>query len=242
MVKRVVQNELHVGRLLESDILLVDPTHSLHISRKHATINWADEGGETQFYIRDNGSSNGTYVDNEKLEKGKPKKLVDGSTIEFGTCFCGSRRVALFTYKFYKNGYSAKELRETCVNDADMFQDLTCPICMELVAGAHSLACGHVFCGACIFQWWQHKKVCPKCRDDSGVLVENPIVDSFVRNKYLQSLSFRDVKRRRENLLMLRLNKRTGVWKTNHASTSDGAARRTIRNRFPRWLSDYLSG
>ncbi|KAK3234522.1 hypothetical protein CYMTET_55073 [Cymbomonas tetramitiformis] len=234
IVESAVKKEIHIGRLLGNDILLVDPTHPLHVSRKHATITWSNEGDETRFYISDNGSSNGTYVDGEKLEKGNPRQIVDGSSIDFGTCYAGSRRVSLFTYKFYKNGYSAKDLRETSVNDADMFQDLTCPICMELIAGAHSLACGHVFCGACIFKWWHNKKVCPQCRDDRGVLVENPIVDNFVRNKYLTGLSSREVKRRRENLLLLRLNKRTGIWKTNHVG-------RTTQNRLPQWLSRYLN-
>ena len=44
-------------------------------------------------------------------------------------------------------------------------EELTCPICQELVVAAYSLyPCGHIFCGVCIAGWLVNKQDCPNCR------------------------------------------------------------------------------
>ncbi|XP_059826804.1 zinc finger protein RFP-like isoform X2 [Hypanus sabinus] len=50
---------------------------------------------------------------------------------------------------------------------ANLVQELTCPICLEVFADPVFLECGHHFCGACISQVWGRVSgdvSCPQCR------------------------------------------------------------------------------
>lgn len=64
---------LVVGRALNSDIPILDPT----ISRRHAEIRWDDEG----IIVRDLGSSNGTFVNGQKVDRGA---VAIGDVLMFG--------------------------------------------------------------------------------------------------------------------------------------------------------------
>ena len=64
-----------IGAYPENDIYLADKS----VSRKHAAIK-TDEG--KRYEIRDFGSSNGLYINNEKVDR---KFLRDGDLIRFGT-------------------------------------------------------------------------------------------------------------------------------------------------------------
>lgn len=64
-----------IGSYPENDIYLADKA----VSRKHAAIK-TDEG--KRYEIRDFGSANGLYINNEKIER---KFLKDGDLIRFGT-------------------------------------------------------------------------------------------------------------------------------------------------------------
>ena len=64
-----------IGSYPENDIFLADKS----VSRKHAAIK-TDEG--KRYEIRDFGSSNGLYINNEKIQR---KFLKDGDLIRFGT-------------------------------------------------------------------------------------------------------------------------------------------------------------
>ncbi len=50
-------------------------------SRPHAIVHWSNG----RWLLRDLGSSNGTYVGNERLKPGCPKELREGITLSFGT-------------------------------------------------------------------------------------------------------------------------------------------------------------
>ncbi|XP_062903523.1 zinc-binding protein A33-like [Mobula hypostoma] len=50
---------------------------------------------------------------------------------------------------------------------ANLVQDLTCPICLEVFTDPVSLECGHHFCATCISQVWERVSgdvSCPQCR------------------------------------------------------------------------------
>lgn len=57
------------------DIFLSDPS----VSRIHASL---EKSGE-DWYLRDRGSTNGTFLDGVRLEEGEKKKLLDGAEISF---------------------------------------------------------------------------------------------------------------------------------------------------------------
>jgi ABC-type multidrug transport system ATPase subunit/pSer/pThr/pTyr-binding forkhead associated (FHA) protein len=72
------RRELRIGRSPENDLTLNYPT----ISRFHARISQVGSG--MQYAIEDLGSSNGTAVNDEVIEPGKPHPLHPGNTIRIG--------------------------------------------------------------------------------------------------------------------------------------------------------------
>jgi len=63
----VSKANITIGRNSERDCVV----RSLHVSRLHATLFWQDN----KFYIMDNGSQNGVYVDNQPIQPNTPKPL-----------------------------------------------------------------------------------------------------------------------------------------------------------------------
>ena len=63
-----------VGRSTESDVFLDDVT----VSRKHATF---ERRGSSEWFVRDAGSLNGTYVNGEQVDE---TKLAPGDIVQIG--------------------------------------------------------------------------------------------------------------------------------------------------------------
>lgn len=68
--------DLTVGRLPDCDLVLDHPS----VSKRHAVLVWDDEMG--QCLVKDLGSRNGTYVNDEKLTG--DATLRDGDVVSFG--------------------------------------------------------------------------------------------------------------------------------------------------------------
>jgi pSer/pThr/pTyr-binding forkhead associated (FHA) protein len=68
-----VNGDTTIGRRQDSDIFLDDIT----VSRKHAILLHQDDG----YYIQDQGSLNGTYVNRARVET---QKLADGDQLQIG--------------------------------------------------------------------------------------------------------------------------------------------------------------
>ena len=77
------QQRVVIGRGAGADVRLPHPT----ISKLHATIE--QRGGET--FLADNGSTNGTLVNESLLVPDRPKPLRDGDRIEVGCCLLSVR-------------------------------------------------------------------------------------------------------------------------------------------------------
>jgi pSer/pThr/pTyr-binding forkhead associated (FHA) protein len=63
----ITKGNITMGRSPEHDCVVQSP----HVSRLHATLFWQRES----FYIMDNGSQNGVYVDNELIQPNAPRVL-----------------------------------------------------------------------------------------------------------------------------------------------------------------------
>ena len=68
------QDSTTVGRSPESEVFLDDVT----VSRKHATF---ERRGSAEWFVRDGGSLNGTYVNRRRVERAK---LEDGDEVQIG--------------------------------------------------------------------------------------------------------------------------------------------------------------
>lgn len=76
----LAQQGLIVGRNNDSDIVLNTDVLPLLISRKHARLSVVGHA----LLLQDEGSTNGTYVDEGRLGPNDSKELVNGNVISFG--------------------------------------------------------------------------------------------------------------------------------------------------------------
>ena len=73
----VTSEGVTIGRSPENSIFLDDVT----VSRKHASIELANDGAVPTFSFKDSGSLNGSYINNESITE---KKLIAGDEIQIG--------------------------------------------------------------------------------------------------------------------------------------------------------------
>lgn len=62
----------------------------------------------------------------------------------------------------------------------DMQKCLTCGICKSLVASSLVLSCGHMFCGACLFDFVNERCSCPTCQVGDSPLFEWPVMSASI--------------------------------------------------------------
>lgn len=74
---RIEGPETTLGRSAENTHQFHDPT----VSRRHACLSYDEDGGA---WLVDQGSSNGTYLDNKRLVPGSPVRIEDGARIQLG--------------------------------------------------------------------------------------------------------------------------------------------------------------
>ena len=80
-------SELKIGRDPACEVRF-DPMSDTEVSRHHASIQWVD-GEEREYSIVDLLSSNGTFVNNVRVENSQP--LKSGDLLEFGRGGPGAR-------------------------------------------------------------------------------------------------------------------------------------------------------
>ena len=71
-------SRLSVGRTRESDLSIDD----ISVSKIHASLTLSPEGN---ILIADTGSTNGTFVNNERIPYGKAREIRNGDALRFGT-------------------------------------------------------------------------------------------------------------------------------------------------------------
>jgi len=75
--KPETENTLSIGRTADSDIVISSPT----LSRIHAIFTWTQVGSVYHLRVRDNDSTNGTFVNGERIQE---TFLRDGDRIDLG--------------------------------------------------------------------------------------------------------------------------------------------------------------
>ena len=72
-------SRLSVGRTRESDLVIDDPS----VSRSHASMVMGDDG---RLRVSDTGSTNGTFIGDERIESGPAHIVEPGTEVRFGDC------------------------------------------------------------------------------------------------------------------------------------------------------------
>jgi len=60
-------------------------------------------------------------------------------------------------------------------------EKLTCAVCFGVMVAPHATACGHTFCGPCIFKWISKKPSCPECRFPISGANPSRVLDDLLR-------------------------------------------------------------
>ena len=83
----IFPGENYIGRADEKpvdvDLTFQEPEDRVWTSRQHALLNWDDAAGVLT--IEDLNSSNGTFVNRERVYPGQPRQLFVGNTVQIGT-------------------------------------------------------------------------------------------------------------------------------------------------------------
>jgi pSer/pThr/pTyr-binding forkhead associated (FHA) protein len=73
-----------IGRPTKDNSVDVSIKNDGYLSRKHAILNIEFKHGKWQYIFSDNNSTNGTFHNTEKVEKGEELYLEEGDTIQVG--------------------------------------------------------------------------------------------------------------------------------------------------------------
>jgi len=146
-------------------------------------------------------STNGTWVNGERLGKGNERILKTGDTVAFinpadtaanadGTTtftfiVAGASEPAGGTSAAATSSSAPGSSSDEAITEADAAL-VTCSICQEILHRAVALQpCLHNFCGGCASTWLKKKPECPECRTKVAVVARNhtliSLVEAFVK-------------------------------------------------------------
>ena len=143
-------------------------------------------------------STNGTFVNDKRIEKNQPLNLHNGDKIyllkdedqdeKIGFIF-----VAIYT-KPVANPLGKKRKRDEDeeeeiktdkrlkrMNTPAAVQQMKCSFCLEIMHKPVSLIpCLHNFCGGCYADWMVKNNNCPECRDKVKHIKRNHMIKSMI--------------------------------------------------------------
>lgn len=169
----LLQNrKIVIGR--HGDVVM-DTTHGKEISKFHAVITYHHQKPNGVWMIEDNGSVNGTFVNNKKIYR---RILNEGDEIVFGggSGFLVGQAIessekAECRYRFFMRPPNVRFANVNPNNDIPVVNNpATCSICYQELNTEESLPCGHSFCLSCIHKWANvctknmTPCICPMCR------------------------------------------------------------------------------
>ncbi|KAK3287974.1 hypothetical protein CYMTET_4528 [Cymbomonas tetramitiformis] len=142
------RDRVWIGRRRENDLALDDPKVSKLLSPFHCCIEAIP--GKSELHVRDNGSDNGTYVNNRRLAAFHARPLVNGDVVSFG-----GPMMVLYEGVVRKNPYHFAFVSTPPVSElaevSESEEEAICAICMEPhflpVASVH---CRHHACLRCL--------------------------------------------------------------------------------------------
>ncbi|KAI8809301.1 hypothetical protein BJ742DRAFT_805802 [Cladochytrium replicatum] len=183
------------------------------ISTHHATLTLRlSQTGSSQQQLGSNRvevlitdqSTNGTYVNMEKLGKSVSRTLKDGDKISLGVHSSLPRYIlhihcdptsspsprrnrgkrSISDNEDDSNSFekiSFKRYHPSVDDSAPIAEELNCGICHDLMHQPVTLApCMHKFCGGCFCEWRRVSPSCPHCRSDIAVVSRDQMVQNLI--------------------------------------------------------------
>lgn len=155
----------------------MDTEKGREISKHHATIERRFINGINKWFIIDNQSLNGTFLNLKKVKQhilnvGDEIVFGGGQEFHYGQKLPSSEKSEC-RYRFIENDkklvFSPQYDPNIILPDYDHLEE--CPICYDNMEKFYTLQCGHSFCLSCIRPWTQKcildriATFCPICRE-----------------------------------------------------------------------------
>lgn len=186
----LVKDHYVIGRNSTNDIQVPD----IRLSGIHCKVY---KGNEDDCWIEDL-SSNGTFIENDKIGKGQKKKLVSGDKIYllhqskvkpdeilgyvFSSMIEDSGKLKRQREEDQKALAEEKAQTEKQLKfQEDLGEEMRCCICIDYIYQCVTLIpCLHNFCSACFSDWMQKSKMCPQCREEVAEVKKNATVNNII--------------------------------------------------------------
>ena len=190
-----------IGRLETNDI----PIDDIRISGLHCILRYIPS--DKTVFLEDK-SSNGTYIENQKIGKGNKRQLFPGKkfyilhktkvlnqdqTKGFILTECEQKADCLKRER--QDGKkeedtttgNAKQIKVPLNNSGNVSDAVKCQICKGCIYKCvTAIPCIHNFCASCYSDWMEKSSCCPECKSEVLEIKKNTFMDNIVSN-FLQN-------------------------------------------------------
>ena len=185
-----------IGRNATNDIKIPD----IKLSGQHCKIIKDDQGN---FWVEDT-SSNGTFIDNELIGKGKKKQVNSGDKIfllhqskvkvtevigyVFSVIVTESSDLKRKREEELKSLEEEKKIIEKQSKfEEQVGEEMMCCICIDFIYNCvTSIPCLHNFCASCFSEWMVKSTACPQCREEVTEIKKNATVNNMIQ-KFMEN-------------------------------------------------------
>ncbi|KAF7357886.1 Pkinase-domain-containing protein [Mycena venus] len=123
-IKRVTlyktEKEVTIGRNTSNNVVFP----GFKISNFHATIRWNGLENAASIVTIEDTSSNGTFINGEKIGKGQQRLLKDGNEVAFGVATRSTEQGGLFDYRFIFRDLVSGVVKRALYNSYDLSTEL----------------------------------------------------------------------------------------------------------------------
>jgi len=192
------KNSYIFGRAPTVDVKIPD----IKLSGQHCKI-YKDEQGT--YWVEDT-SSNGTFIDNELIGKGKKKQISSGDKI-YLLHQSKVKATEVIGYVFtvlidetneLKRKREEEEIKSSLEQEKklsekqnkfqeELGEEMMCCICIDYIYNCvTAIPCLHNFCASCFSGWMEKSKMCPQCREEVTEIKKNALVNNILE-KFMEN-------------------------------------------------------
>ena len=192
----LLQDSYTLGRNSTNNIQIAD----IRLSGTHCKIY---KDSDNNCWIEDL-SSNGTFIEDEKIGKGNKRKMVSGDKIYllhkskvkveetlgyvFSSMIEDSSKLKRQREEDQKLLLEEKKQAEKQLKfQEELGEEMRCCICIDYIYRCVTLIpCLHNFCASCFSDWAQKSHMCPQCREEVTEIKKNATVNNIIE-KFMQN-------------------------------------------------------